>query len=178
LVFNGYQTYEQQGRTWDDITRNRMLAGSLVLLVGLMGMLAISWWSLLLIGVGVKMMLGGWTMPVAWSQNAARAGGELPDPLALSGLVTSSATLFGLLAGLAWITPRGGYRVAPQVRNRILQYLVGLVGVGLLYLGLKVVFPSGDDLVAYTFRFVRYTLVSFWVTGLAPFIFLKLNLSE
>ena len=133
---------------------------------------------MLLLGAGVKMLLGGWTVPVAWEQNAARAGGELIDPLSLSGLVTSSATLFGLLAGVAWITPQGGYRVATQISKRIQQYLVGVVGVALLYLGLKLVFPSGDDLIAYTFRFLRYTLVGFWVAGLAPYIFIKLGLTE
>ena len=133
---------------------------------------------MLLLGAGVKMLLGGWTVPVAWEQNAARAGGELIDPLSLSGLVTSSATLFGLLAGVAWITPQGGYRVATQISKRIQQYLVGVVGVALLYLGLKLIFPSGDDSIAYTFRFLRYTLVGFWVAGLAPYIFIKLGLTE
>lgn len=133
---------------------------------------------MLLIGAGVKMLLGDWTVPVAWEQNAARAGGELIDPLSLSGLVTSSATLFGLLAGVAWITPLGGYRVATQINKRIQQYLVGVVGMALLYLGLKLIFPSGDDFIAYIFRFLRYTLVGFWVAGLAPFIFIKLNLAE
>ena len=132
---------------------------------------------MLLVGAGVKMMLGGWSMPVAWEQNAARAGGELPDPLSLSGMVTSSATLFGLLAGLAWITVRGGYKVASQVKLRILQYLVGIVGVAIFYAGLKLVFPSGDDLVAYIFRYIRYTLVGFWMTGLAPFVFIKMKLT-
>ena len=133
---------------------------------------------MLLLGAGVKMLLGDWTVPVAWEQNAARAGGELIDPLSLSGLVTSSATLFGLLSGVAWIAPQGGYRVATQISKRIQQYLVGVVGVALLYLGLKLIFPSGDDFIAYIFRFLRYTLVGFWVAGLAPYIFNKLNLTE
>ena len=133
---------------------------------------------MLLLGTGVKMLLGDWTVPVSWEQNAARAGGELIDPLSLSGLVTSSATLFGLLAGVAWIAPQGGYRVATQISKRIQQYLVGVVGVALLYLGLKLIFPSGDDFIAYIFRFLRYTLVGFWVAGLAPYIFNKLNLTE
>ena len=133
---------------------------------------------MLFVGVGVRTMLGDWTMPVAWEQNAARAGGHAPDPLSLSGLITSSATIFGLLAGLAWIAPKGGYQVAPQIKTRILQYLVGIVGVAVFYLGLKAVFPSGNDLVAYIFRFIRYSLVGFWVAGLAPFTFIKLKLTR
>jgi len=132
----------------------------------------------LLIGLGVASTLKSWSMPIAWEQNAARAGGELPDPVSLSGLITSSATLFGLLAGVAWMAPKGGYHVATQAKKRILQYLVGIIGMGIFYLGLKLVFPSGDDLVAYIFRYLRYTLVGFWVSGFAPFIFIKLNLTD
>lgn len=133
---------------------------------------------LLLIGVGVASTLKGWTMPVAWEQNAARAGGDLPNPLSLSGIITSSATLFGLLAGVAWLAPQGGYHVAAQPRQRVLQYVVGILGVGILYLGLKMVFPSGENLVAFIFRYIRYTAVGFWVSGFAPFVFLKLKLTD
>lgn len=133
---------------------------------------------LLFVGLGVASTLNGWTMPVAWQQNAARAEGELPDPVSLSGLITSSATLFGLLAGVAWIAPKGGYHVSAQTSRRILQYVVGIFGIGALYLGLKLVFPTGDDLFAYVFRYLRYTLVGFWISGFAPFIFIKLNLTD
>ncbi len=133
---------------------------------------------MLLVGAGVRSLFGSWTMPPAWEQAAISASGHAPNPFDLSGLVTSSATLFGLLAGVAWLAPQGGYQLAAQVKGRILHYLVGVVGVGLLYAGLKMIFPAGDDLLAYFFRFVRYTLVGFWVTGLAPFVFIKLKLTE
>ena len=137
---------------------------------------------MLFLGVGVRMLAGDWTLPVAWEQNAAQAvaelGGEMPDPFSLSGLITSSATLFGLLAGLAWLAPKSSYQVASKVRTRILQYVVGVVGVMVFYAGLKLIFPSGDDFIAYLFRFIRYTLVGFWVTGLAPFTFIRLNLTD
>ncbi len=133
---------------------------------------------LLLVGLFVASTLKDWTLPVAWEQNAARAGGEMPDPVSLSGLITSSATLFGILAGVAWITPKGGYHVASQIQQRIQQYVVGILGLGILYLGLKFIFPAGDDLIAYIFRYIRYTLVGFWISGFAPYIFLKLNLTN
>jgi len=133
---------------------------------------------LLLVGAGVTAALKDWTMPVAWMQNAARAGGEAPHPFSLSGLITSSATLFGLLSGAAWIQQWGGYQVADQIQKRILHYIVGVLGVSIFYIGLKLIFPSGDTLVAYIFRYIRYALVGFWVTGGAPFIFLKLNLAN
>jgi hypothetical protein len=61
--------------------------------------------SLMLIFVGgfVAWIFRDWTMPTAWLQNAARAGGEAPHPYSMSGIISSAGTLFGLFAGLAWI---------------------------------------------------------------------------
>ncbi len=133
---------------------------------------------LLFAGVGVAAIFKDWSMPVVWLQNAARAGGEAPHPYSISGLIVSSATIFGLFSGVSWIETKGGYRVAADMKKRIFQYLIGLVGVGLLYIGLKFIFPTGDDLIAYTFRYLRYSLVSFWVSGGAPFLFLKMKLTD
>ena len=134
--------------------------------------------ALLLVGGFVAWMLRDWTMPVAWMQNAARAGGEAPDPLSMKGLVTSSATLFGLFAGLAWIEQHGGYSASGSAKQRFSRYLLGLVGLAVLYIGLKIIFPSGEDFVAYIFRYLRYALVGFWVSGGAPFVFLKFKLAN
>ncbi|MBT3337432.1 MAG: phosphatase PAP2 family protein [Anaerolineae bacterium] len=134
--------------------------------------------AMLFVGIGVKSIFNDWTMPTAWLQNAARAGGHAPDPFSLSGLIVSSATLFGLFSGVAWIETKGGYRVASDLKKRILQYIVGIIGVVFLYIGLKFIFPSGDDLLASAFRYLRYSLVSFWVSGGAPFVFQKMKLKD
>ncbi len=52
LAYDAYQTYERQNRTWAGNTRNRLLAGGLIGLIGLMGVFDINWWGLLLIAVG------------------------------------------------------------------------------------------------------------------------------
>jgi hypothetical protein len=117
-------------------------------------------------------------MPTAWLQNAARAGGEAPHPFSLSGIISSAGTLFGLFAGLAWIDQYGGFKASGSSKERFLRYLVGLVGLIIIYIGLKVVFPSGENFIAFLFRYLRYSLLGFWVSGGAPFIFLKLNLTD
>lgn len=134
--------------------------------------------TLLLAGGFVAWMLRDWAMPVAWMQNAARARGEVPDPLSMKGLVTSTATLFGLLAGFAWIEQQGGYHASGSAMQRFLRYLLGLAGLAVFYLGLKLIFPAGENLTATVFRYLRYSLVGFWVSGGAPFIFLKVNLAN
>jgi hypothetical protein len=52
------------------------------------------------------------------------------------------------------------------------------VGILILYLGLRAIFPQGDGFVPYLFRYVRYTLLGMWVTAGAPWLFQKLNLAR
>ncbi len=134
--------------------------------------------ALIFMAAFVAWIFRDWTMPTAWLQNAARAGGEAPHPYSLSGIISSAGTLFGLFAGLAWISQHGAFDASGSSKERFLRYLVGLVGLIIIYIGLKVVFPSGDNFVAFFFRYLRYTLLGFWVSGGAPFIFIKLNLAD
>ncbi|MCZ7547741.1 MAG: phosphatase PAP2 family protein [Anaerolineales bacterium] len=120
----------------------------------------------------------GFVLPAQWIENATRGGGEAPNPFSLAGIVTAMGTLFGILAGAAWTASRGGFSARGPVWKRGLRYFVGLVGVAVFYLGLKAVFPAGDDPAALVFRYVRYTLVGAWVAAGAPWAFAKLQLSD
>ncbi len=131
---------------------------------------------MILLGALIVYLSRGWTMPADWIANAARDGSAAPNPFSLSGLITASATLFGLCVGLSWIAPRGGFSALGPASKRALRFIVGLVGVGVLYVGLKFIFPDGDALVPYIFRYIRYTLLGFWVTGGAIWVFTKLRL--
>jgi len=113
-----------------------------------------------------------------WTVTVTQAGvATLPQPLTLNGALTNAGTLFGLLTGLAWIRPRGGWQASGPVWKRAVRYLVGLMGIVLLWYGLGAVFPRGESLLPYVLRYVRYTLLGFWVSGGAPQIFTKLKLS-
>ncbi len=133
---------------------------------------------LLFAGIGIAAIFKNWEMPTAWLQNAAHAGGDAPDPFSISGLIVSSATIFGLFSGVAWIEKKGGYHVTADIKKRVLQYIVGIVGVALLYIGLKFIFPSDDNFLSHSFRYLRYSLVSFWVSGGAPFVFHKMKIKD
>jgi hypothetical protein len=131
---------------------------------------------MILTGALVRTALVGWQIPAEWIELGQR--GELIDALAISALFTASGTFFGLATGAALAAGCGGF----EVRGRPLQLLgrtvVGLAGVALLYFGLKVIFPEGEYLLAYVLRYVRYALIGFWITGLAPLIFIRLNLAK
>jgi hypothetical protein len=100
----------------------------------------------------------------------------------LSGTFTTAGTLFGLLAGLAWFNHQGGFDASGPLWKRILRYILGMVGVLVFYLGLKVLFglivPDSEAVLPYILRYIRYVLVGAWISAGAPWIFVKLKLAK
>ena len=173
-LFFGFLLLVAVNRAWNPVAgwaKKQTLAKQIG--VAFLGSLA-----MLFLGVFVAWMFRDWTLPVAWEQAAKRAGDEALHPYAIAGLITSSATLFGLFAGVAFVEEKGGFSAAGTPKERFLRYLLGLVGLLIFYIGLKVIFPSGENFLAYVFRFLRYSLVGFWVSGGAPFIFVKTKLAN
>jgi len=133
---------------------------------------------LLLIGSLPYAGLSHWTLPPDWAVNAARAGDPLPDPVSMNGILTSAGTLFGLVCGLVWMNAQGGYQASGPVMKRVLRLVLGVVGVLILRYGLGAIFPSGETLAAFAFRYLRYALIGAWVSGGAPFLFVRLKLAN
>jgi membrane-associated phospholipid phosphatase len=134
---------------------------------------------IILTGFLARHSLGNWAVPVEWIKAAAQSR-PIPsfiDPLALSSLVTSAAALFGLSLGVIILIPRGGFDTGGAAFKRILRFILGLIGVSILYAGLGTLFPHGEDALSLTLRYVRYTLVGVWVTGIAPMVFISLKLA-
>lgn len=134
--------------------------------------------SLVAVAVGAWMVarLDGYVLPMEWIENALRAGAE-PDPITLEGILTPAGSFFGLAAGAAWIASRGGFQTSGPLEKRALRYVVGLIGILILWMGLGEVFPREQDLLSYVLRYIRYALVGFWVTGLAPWLFFHFKLA-
>lgn len=132
-----------------------------------------------MIGLGwiAATMNGNFVLPESWITNAARIGDEELAPFNLRGIINSAATLFGLLVGVAGMAPRGGWQASGPVWMRATRYVVGMIGVLIIWYGLGAVFPRGESLVPYLLRFIRYALLGIWVSAGAPLIFTKLKLS-
>jgi hypothetical protein len=121
--------------------------------------------------------LAGYTFPVEWRDNTLRSG-PIPDPVSMESPITSAATLFGLAVGIAWLAPRGGYQAEGPIGKRALRFVVGLIGVLILWRGLDLVFPSNTDLISYILRYIRYMLVGLWVSAGAPWLFFRFKLAN
>jgi membrane-associated phospholipid phosphatase len=134
---------------------------------------------MLILGALAFGTLRGWVLPAVWLENARLAGVEaLPAPVTLNNTITSAAVLFGMLAGLAWMNSRGGFDSGGSFWQRAGRLLLGLAGVLVLYLGLKAVFPRGDEFVPYLLRYVRFALIGLWISAGAPWVFIRFHLAQ
>jgi membrane-associated phospholipid phosphatase len=138
--------------------------------------------ALMLIGAGVRALVqsGGFVLQETWIANAALAHPEEAiDPLSLNGLITNTGALFGLACGAIWVGQNGGFNASSGPWwQRVLRFLIGLVGIAAFWRGLDVVFPDTPDLIGYSFRYLRYALVGLWATGIAPWLFVKSRLGD
>jgi len=121
--------------------------------------------------------LDGYTFPEEWRDNALRAG-PLPVPVSIEGFITSAGTFFGLAAGVAWLAARGGYQAEGPIEKRALRFVVGVIGVLVLWRGVALLLPDNADLISYVFRYIRYSLVGFWVSAGAPWLFFRFKLAQ
>lgn len=135
--------------------------------------------SVVLIGLGLlaRALVNDWQIPQEWINNALAASDVVPDPFNFEGVITLAAVAFGFLAGLAWWVKKYGF---PKIETKgvllIVRYLVGIAGLAILYIGLKLILPEEPEILGLILRFVRYSLVGCWVTAGAPMVFRKLRI--
>jgi hypothetical protein len=129
------------------------------------------------LAAGTVARLDGYIFPEEWKDNALRTG-PVPAPVSMEDSLTAAGTFFGLAVGAAWLATRGGYQASGPIEKRVLRYVIGLIGVAILWRGLGLVLPNQADLLSYILRYVRYSLVGFWVTAGAPWLFFRFKLAE
>ncbi|MGB8215059.1 MAG: phosphatase PAP2 family protein [Anaerolineales bacterium] len=112
-----------------------------------------------------------WQPPLAWASYATQA-------FSLQDTATSAGTFFGMLAGVAWLARQGDFQTKSAWWKLVLRYLLGMAGVLIIRFGLKFIFPEGETALAYFYLYLRYSLIGFWVTGGAPWVFIRVKLAE
>jgi hypothetical protein len=116
-----------------------------------------------------------WQAPQSWAEYAKGA-------ITISGAFTTAGTFFVLLTGLAWFNHQGGFNSGELLWKRILRCVLGVIGVLIIYLGLKMFFglipPDSEAVLPYILGYIRYFLVGAWVSAGAPWVFVHLDLAE
>jgi membrane-associated phospholipid phosphatase len=138
----------------------------------------------LLLSVGILAVnfligLSARPLPQVWVDNAVMAGSTeaTPDPFNPNHMITVAGTWLGFGAGAAWRWRKyGPLPTKGSWQQRGLRYLVGAVGLLVLYLGLGAIFPRSQDLLGISLRYFRYTLLGLWISILAPLVFQRVKL--
>ncbi|HKJ26078.1 MAG TPA: phosphatase PAP2 family protein [Anaerolineales bacterium] len=138
--------------------------------------------SLVLIAITALILAvpSNYQVPAEWLANAHTAYPEEElDPFTIKNSITTSATLFGLMTGIIWTQTSGGFAAHRGAWwKRVLRFLVGIIGMVVIWLGLDLLFPDNGDLLSYLLRYLRYGLVGLWASGGAVWTFIKLRLAE
>jgi membrane-associated phospholipid phosphatase len=130
--------------------------------------------ALIAIGLLVVALISPFPDDPAWASYSTEAR-EISRYLTLGGF------LFGATAGMVLMQKYARFSVDGPVLQRILRYILGMVGVFALYLGLDVLFAMfAEDatLAGYILRYIRYATVAFWAAFVAPWVFLKVGLAQ
>ena len=120
----------------------------------------------------VKSHSSSWQVPAEWIALA----GEI-DSMNLNGALTTAGVWFGMLAGFSILLHRNGILQSHLGSwQKAVRFLIGIVGVFALYAGLGKLFPKNLGLISMILRFIRYSLIGFWVSWWGPMLFQKLGI--
>jgi len=122
-------------------------------------------------------------VPSQWEMTAEHALSLAPGQIAIHprgtiGMVAVAGTFFGLVAGAILAFRRNGFDARGTWWKRALRFVLGAVGLLILWTGLRVVLPRDAALLSQVLRYLRYAVTSFWVAYGAPWVFIKLGLQN
>lgn len=128
--------------------------------------------------LGCVAALQSWSIPQEWIANVTAASAEPIDPLSIKDIFTLAGTWFGFTSGAAWYIRRfGQFDTGGSAAQKAARYLLGMLGVVVLYAGLGQLFPDTPQVLGLALRFLRYTLIGSWVAAAAPLFFTKIGLT-
>ncbi len=105
-------------------------------------------------------------------------------PLAMLGLRPAEqeakmvGVLLGISLGVIWERRWLNFAVDGTPREKVVRYGLGLASVGVIWVGFKLLFPGGDQLVHRLWDALRYGLVGGWAALGAPWLFVRLGLAQ
>ena len=116
----------------------------------------------------VARKFGAPSTTVSWARFAIESGSA-------QAIVSRAGTWWGLLVGAAVAGRYARFEVDGGIGLRVQRFVGAIIGVGVCWKGLALVFPGQPEAVELSFRFVRYALLTLWITWGAPALFLKIG---
>ena len=93
-------------------------------------------------------------------------------------IISSVAALTGIGYGLLFFYSYVGEIRPGHWLQRLFSFLVGVIGIGIIYLGLKLILPSEGQSFYQLSRFFRYLLLGIWISFGAPWLFIRMGLAR
>jgi len=91
---------------------------------------------------------------------------------------STMAVMMGMGVGVALVRRVAPFSAAGPLWQRVVRFLVGMIGLFAIYLGLKFIFPGEGESLYFVMRVVRYALVGLWAALGAPWLFRRLRLAS
>ena len=93
-------------------------------------------------------------------------------------IISSVAALTGIGYGLLFFSSSiGGIRPGNWLQ-RLISFLIGVIGIGVIYFGLKLILPLEGQSFYQLSRFFRYLLLGMWISFGAPRLFIQAGLAR
>ncbi len=167
LLLGGYLAWQQFGvrRFKQRIFGQRLLFAAVLPL------------ALLIVYVAIIFLRGEPDASLPWASHF-----ELAELESFEGTIQFIAVMLGAGVGFTFEQTRVCFKVEGVWWKRLLRYVIGLIGILLIWRGLGVVFGAiaPDELLwlSLPLRFIRYTLLGLWLAYYAPMLFVMLNLTD
>lgn len=145
--------------------RQRILGQRLLVVISLPVVLVIIYLIVLLI-------IGQPDQTVAWATFAGTS-----ETVSIASIATAFGILLGLGVGILFEGSRVRFRVDGSLWQKVGRYLLGMVGILLIWRGLGAIFPDEPLWLGVPLRILRYFLLGMWATYYAPMLFVRLKLA-
>jgi membrane-associated phospholipid phosphatase len=135
------------------------------------GVVLIATLAIMLVGIAIRSFIAGIPDPQAWASFSA-------DARTLSGLTTDAGALFGVGLGAIMGNRWARFNAGGPIPKRVARLAIGLIAVGILYFGLRGLFPTEPEALGLILRFVRYALTTWVAIFGVPWLLLRIKLAE
>jgi len=120
--------------------------------------------------------MGGWQMPPVWEANSLAATVEPIDPFSPVDAFSAAGMMLGICSGYAILKRKGGFLADGPRSCRLVRYLLGMIGVVLIWYGLEEAVQI--EAAGWVLDYTKSMLAGLWVTLGAPLMFIGLGLAR
>ena len=130
--------------------------------------------AMILVGQVIGLLIATSPDPPEWAQYALQSRSP-------ANYFTLAGSLFGSITGYVLMKKYIRFQTRGTPLQNAARYVLGIASVLVIYSGLDMLFSmiaADETILGYLLRYLRYTIVTFWMTCAAPWLFLKIRLAQ